>query len=154
MDTYTANLCKAMWYIWEGVSESITAKAAHLSAALGIMAEDFRSYDSGDYVFIRKVPRRFYTDEKEAIRYHITAKLQKCRYTGAHKVIAKVSPTTYIVDVRNSPVTIYVRHMKPAGRFSVVQKQRVRAQEKRRGERKRLGVEHDEIEVAAEPADD
>ncbi|KAJ1389640.1 hypothetical protein B484DRAFT_473806 [Ochromonadaceae sp. CCMP2298] len=150
MDTYTSQLCEAMWYIWEGVSEGITKKASGLSAALGIMAEQFRSYDSGDYVFIRKVPRRFYTDEKEALRYNITAKLQKCRYTGAHKVIHKVSPSTYVVDVRNTPITIHVRHMKPAGRFSVVQKQRMRAQEKRRGERKKFGVERDELDAAEE----
>jgi hypothetical protein len=74
MDTYTSQLCEAMWYIWEGVSEAITKKAAGLSAALGIMAEQFRAYESGDYVFIRKVPRRFYTDVNESIRYNITAK--------------------------------------------------------------------------------
>jgi hypothetical protein len=147
MNTYTSQLCEAMWYVWEGVSEGITEKARGLSQALGIMDEDFRSYESGDYIFIRKVPRRFYTDESEALRYHITAKLQKCRYTGAHKVIVKVSPTTYVVDVHNVPRTIHVRHMKPAGRFSVVQKIRMRAQERRRGERRRHGVEQDELAI-------
>jgi hypothetical protein len=42
MDTYTSQLCEAMWYIWEGVSEGITQKAVGLSAALGIMVESFK----------------------------------------------------------------------------------------------------------------
>jgi hypothetical protein len=147
MDIYTTQLCEAMWYIWEGVSEGATAKAAGISQAVGILSEEFRSYDSGDYVFIRRVPRRFYTDEVEAIRYHITAKLQKCRYTGAHKIITKLSPTTYIVDVHNSPTTIHVRHMKPAGRFSVVRKMRMMGQERMRAMRRLHGVDKDDIIV-------
>jgi hypothetical protein len=35
--------------------------------------------------------------------------------------------------------------MKPAGRFSIVQKQRMRAIEIRREERKKFGVEQDEL---------
>jgi hypothetical protein len=145
LDAYTTQLCEAMWYIWEGVSETATAKAAGISQAVGILSEEFRAYDSGDYVFIRRVPRRFYTDEVEAIRYHITAKLQKCRYTGAHKIIAKLSPTTYIVDVHNSPRTIHVCHMKPAGRFSVARKKRMLGQERMRAMRRALGVDKDEV---------
>jgi hypothetical protein len=120
--------------------------------ALCIMAEEFRAYDNGDYVFIRRVPRRFYTDVQEALRYNITAKLQKCRYTGAHKIIAKVSPTTYVVDVHNVARTIHVRHMKPAGRISVQRKYRMHALEKRRGLRLAHGVDRPEADVQAKLA--
>jgi hypothetical protein len=152
LDEYTSRLAEAIQYIWEGVSEAVMSKAAGLSMALGIMAEEFRAYSNGDFVFVRRVPRRFYTDERELLRYNITAKLQRCRYTGAHKIIAKISPTTYIVDVHNVPRTIHVRHMKPAGRISVQAKYRMQALERRRGLRLQHGLGRPAVELEEEAA--
>ena len=46
-------------------------------------------YELGQYVFVRRIPRRFYKDQQENVKYHINLKLQPIRWTGPYRIIQK-----------------------------------------------------------------
>jgi hypothetical protein len=118
-DEYVDKLTQVIHGLWESVTIKIDKRTAGYNKAVGAdMSEDLKTYSPGDFVYRRRVPRRFYKDIKENVRYHINAKLQACRWTGPYRVILQLTPVLYIVDVHNSEKTLHIRHLKPAGRMS------------------------------------
>ena len=60
----------------------------------------FRPFQEGEMVFVRTIPKlEFASDELEK-KYKLASKLQ-ARYTGPHKIIRVINPTTYMVKFEN-----------------------------------------------------
>ena len=92
LEDYYGNLVTAMMLIWEAYNKVIGTD----------LSTDIRSYKPGQYVFVRRILRRFYKDQQENIKYHINFKLQPIRWTGPYRILGKVSPVLYILDFHNT----------------------------------------------------
>ena len=68
------------------------------------------------------MPRRFYKDKEENVKYHINFKLQANRYVGPYRIIAKISPVIYTIDLHGEDTNIHILHMKSAGKTSLKQR--------------------------------
>ena len=121
IEAYVEKLTKTLMLLWELVGEETLMKTEHYNKAMGIDVniDKLRSFEVGDYVYVRRIPRRFYKDNKENINYHINAKLQPCRWVGAFRILSKVSPVTYVLDIHNQEKVIHIRHLKPASKISL-----------------------------------
>ena len=120
VEGYFGNLILAMMLIWEAVGEEILSKTEHYNKTIGIdVASDMKSYEEGQYVFMRQIPRRFYKDSKENVKYHINFKLQPIRWTGPYRILEKVSPVLYVLDFHNVKRKIHIIHLKLASNTSI-----------------------------------
>lgn len=121
IEAYVEGLTKTLMLLWEMVSEENFAKTSQYNATMGIDVDvdKIKSFEVGDYVYVRRIPRRFYKDNKENVNYHINAKLQPCRWVGAFRILNKISPVTYVLDIHNQEKVIHIRHLKPAGKLSL-----------------------------------
>lgn len=103
IERYFGNLILAMMLIWEAVGEENLQKTEHYNKSLGIdVDKDIKSYEPGQYVFVKRVPRRFYKDQQENIKYHINFKLQPIRWTGPYRILERISPVLYVLDFHNT----------------------------------------------------
>ncbi len=78
-----------------------------------------KQYEIGQYVFVRRLPRRFYKDQKENVKYHINMKLQPVRWTGPYRILQKISPVLYTLDFHNTAKKIHITHLKLASNLSL-----------------------------------
>ena len=119
IEGYFGDLVLAMMLIWEASGEEILNKTIHYNKIIGTNIEnDIKQYEVGQYVFVRRIPRRFYKDQQENIKYHINFKLQPIRWTGPYRIIQKISPVLYTLDFHNSPKKIHITHLKRASNVS------------------------------------
>jgi len=120
VEGYFGNLVMAMMLIWEAVGEEIVHKTEHYNKALGINVDsNIKAYEPGHYVFVRRIPRRFYKDQEENIKYHINFKLQPIRWTGPYRILERVSPVLYVIDFHNTRKKIHIIHLKLASNTSI-----------------------------------
>jgi hypothetical protein len=83
---------------------------------------NIKSFHVNEYVFIRHMPRRFYKDKEENVKYHINFKLQPHRFVGPYRIKAKLSPVIYTLDIHGEDVSMHIIHMKSAGKTSLKQR--------------------------------
>jgi len=120
IEGYFGNLILAMMLIWEAVGEEILQKTEHYNKSLGIdVDKDIKSYEPGQYVFVKRVPRRFYKDQQENIKYHINFKLQPIRWTGPYRILERISPVLYVLDFHNTRKKVHIIHLKLASNTSI-----------------------------------
>jgi len=120
VEGYFGNLIIAMMLIWEAVGEEILSKTENYNRIIGVNVEsDIKAYEEGQYVFMRQIPRRFYKDNKENVKYHINFKLQPIRWTGPYRILERVSPVLYVVDFHNTRRKIHIIHLKLASNTSI-----------------------------------
>ena len=120
IEGYFGNLVVAMMLIWEAAGEEILQKTANYNKIIGTNIEEkIRHYEIGQYVFVRRLPRRFYKDQQENVKYHINMKLQPVRWTGPYRILQKISPVLYVLDFHNQPKKIHITHLKIASNLSV-----------------------------------
>ena len=120
IEGYFAGLVLAMMLIWEAAGEEILHKTANYNKIIGTNIEEkIRQYELGQYVFVRRLPRRFYKDQEENVKYHINLKLQPVRWTGPYRILQKISPVLYVLDFHNQPKKIHITHLKIASNLSV-----------------------------------
>ena len=120
IEGYYGNLIVAMMLVWEAAGEEILHKTANYNKIIGTHIEDnIRQYEIGQYVFVRRLPRRFYKDQKENIKYHINLKLQPVRWTGPYRILEKISPVLYTLDFHNTRKKIHITHLKLASNVSI-----------------------------------
>ena len=137
VEGYFGNLILAMMLIWEAVGEEILSKTEHYNKTIGINVEtDMKSYEEGQYVFMRQIPRRFYKDKKENVKYHINFKLQPIRWTGPYRILEKLSPVLYVLDFHNNRRKVHIIHLKLASNTSIHRRrlELIRRKEKEKGE--------------------
>ena len=146
VEGYYGNLIIAMMLIWEAVGEEIINKTEHYNKTIGINVEsDIKSYEVGQYVFMRQIPRRFYKDKIENVKYHINFKLQPIRWTGPYRIIEKVSPVLYVLDFHNVQRKIHIIHLKLASNTSIHRRRLELIRMRERNERKDDGHEQEDI---------
>ena len=120
IESYLDKLTTMLMLLWEKAGEEIQTTTEHYNKVLGLDIPDImiKEFAVGEYIYIRRLPRRFWKDINENVKYHINAKLQACRWAGAYRVLEKISPVLYVVDIHNKEKIIHVRHMKSAGKLS------------------------------------
>eukprot|EP01034_Spumella_vulgaris_P021959 gene21959-28040_t len=82
----------------------------------------FKPYNSGDFFFLRVVPKRLYKSENEEQAYHISAKLQ-FRYTGPYMVSEVISPVLYTASIHGKVKRVHAINMKPASKRGADQRE-------------------------------
>jgi len=68
---------------------------------------------------VKRVPRRFYKDQQENIKYHINIKLQPIRWTGPYRILERISPVLYVLDFHNTRKKVHIIHLKLASNTSI-----------------------------------
>jgi len=120
IEGYYGNLILAMMLVWEAAGEEILNKTETYNRTIGTNIEnDIRQYEPGQYVLTRRIPRRFYKDPQENVKYHINLKLQPIRWTGPYRILQKISPVLYILDFHNTEKKIHIMHLKLASNISI-----------------------------------
>jgi transposase InsO family protein len=120
IEGYFGKLVIAMMLIWEAAGEEILQKTQHYNKLIGTNIENnIKQYEIGQYVFLRRIPRRFYKDHQENVKYHINLKLQPVRWTGPYRIIQKLSPVLYVLDFHNTQKKIHITHLKLASNLSI-----------------------------------
>ena len=123
--------------IWEAVGEEILQKTEHYNKVIGTdVTTEIKSYEPGQYVFVRRIPRRFYKDQQENIKYHINFKLQPIRWTGPYRILERTSPVLYILDFHNTRKKIHIIHLKLASNTSISRRRLELIRLKQKGESK------------------
>ena len=137
IEGYFGNLITAMMLIWEAVGEEILQKTEHYNKVIGTdVTTEIKSYEPGQYVFVRRIPRRFYKDQQENIKYHINFKLQPIRWTGPYRILERTSPVLYILDFHNTRKKIHIIHLKLASNTSISRRRLELIRLKQKGESK------------------
>ena len=135
-EVYVRKLMETMLLMWELVSEEQEGKIdEHNNRKFNNysnnnkqdsnnnnQALNIKSYEVNQYVFITNMPRRFYKDKAENIKYHINFKLQANRFVGPYRVKAKLSPVIYTLDIHGEDINMHIIHMKSAGNTSLKQR--------------------------------
>jgi len=106
---YAQDLAVGMETLWEAIgtkerlhSESIAEKSWKGSR--------FKEFNVGDSVGVIRIPSRFFrTEDNEKVK--IRAALQD-RFSGPYKIIRKISPITYVVNIFGKDTAIAYRNMK------------------------------------------
>ena len=120
IEGYFGKLMLAMMLIWEAAGEEILHKTEHYNKVIGTHIDNvIKQYEIGQYVFVRRLPRRFYKDQKENVKYHINLKLQPVRWTGPYRLLHKISPVLYTLDFHNTAKKIHITHLKLASNLSI-----------------------------------
>ena len=120
IEGYFGKLILAMMLIWEAAGEEILSKTEHYNKIIGTHIDNvIKQYEIGQYVFVRRLPRRFYKDHKENVKYHINLKLQPVRWTGPYRILQKISPVLYTLDFHNTAKKIHITHLKLASNLSI-----------------------------------
>ena len=120
IEGYFGKLLIAMMLIWEAAGEEILQKTQHYNKLIGTNIENnIKQYEIGQYVFLRRIPRRFYKDHQENVKYHINLKLQPVRWTGPYRILQKLSPVLYVLDFHNTQKKIHITHLKLASNLSI-----------------------------------
>lgn len=137
IECYFGNLITAMMLIWEAVGEEILQKTEHYNKVIGTaVTTEIKSYEPGQYVFVRRIPRRFYKDQQENIKYHINFKLQPIRWTGPYRILERTSPVLHILDFHNTRKKIHIIHLKLASNTSISRRRLELIRLKQKGESK------------------
>ena len=106
---YSQDLAWSMEIMWDliGEKERINSHALSEKSKLG---SKFKEFQVGDEVGIVRIPSRFFSSE-EAGKVKIRKALQD-RYSGPYRIIRKISPITYVVNIFGKESYIAARNMK------------------------------------------
>ena len=74
---------------------------------------DFECYNVEDFVFIKRIPRKYYKTRDEIDKYISSRKLQY-RYAGPYMVVQKNSDVSYVLDIHGKRRAIHAINMKHA----------------------------------------
>ena len=73
----------------------------------------FEPYKVGQFIFIRAVPKRFFSEGYKLKKHKLNSKLQY-RYVGPFRILKRFSDVLYEADIHNKPARIHAVNMKPA----------------------------------------
>jgi transposase InsO family protein len=73
----------------------------------------FEPYKVGQFIFIRAVPKRFFSEGYKLKKHKLNSKLQY-RYVGPFRILKRFSDVLYEADIHNKPTRIHAVNMKPA----------------------------------------
>ena len=73
---------------------------------------EFEPYAVGQYVFLKVIPKRVYSEGYKKKKHKLSSKLQY-RYVGPFRITKKLNDVLYEADIHNSPTRIHAVNMKP-----------------------------------------
>jgi hypothetical protein len=73
---------------------------------------EYKSYEVGDFFYMRVIPQRECRTDKEANKRALSAKLQY-RYCGPYRVTKVKSAVTFQADIHGKPTMVHALNMKP-----------------------------------------
>ena len=112
LEQYAEDLRATLLATWEVTSEKVGQNTEtfnrvpreHLS---------FKPYEIGQFVFIKAIPKRFYSEVYKKKKHKLSSKLQY-RYVGPYRIIRRLSEVLYEADIHNEVKRIHAVNMKPA----------------------------------------
>ena len=112
INDYVKHLREILAFSWEHASERVVTNTATYNA---IPKERlvFRPYTVGQWFYIRRIPKRFFTSKGDKKRHHLVAKLQM-RYCGPYRITKVINPVLYEADIHNAIKRVHAVNMKPA----------------------------------------
>ena len=110
---YGERFAEVMHWVWNNNGERVVSNSKEMLDKQHPKTHlIFKEYQVGDFFYLKRIPKRFYIDEKDEIRYKLNAKLQY-RWTGPYIVTKKVSPVLYESDIHNKKKMVHAINMRP-----------------------------------------
>jgi len=110
---YGERFAEVMHWVWNNNAERVVSNSKEMLEKQHPKTHlIFKEYAVGDFFYLKRIPKRFYIDEKDEIRYKLNAKLQY-RWTGPYIVTKKVSPVLYESDIHNKRKMVHAVNMRP-----------------------------------------
>ena len=110
---YGERFAEVMHWVWNNNGERVVSNSKEVLDKQHPKTHlIFKEYQVGDFFYLKRIPKRFYIDEKDEIRYKLNAKLQY-RWTGPYIVTKKVSPVLYESDIHNKKKMVHAINMRP-----------------------------------------
>jgi hypothetical protein len=102
-----------MQWVWRNMGQRVVENSGEMAQKQHPRTHrEFKEYNVGDFFYSRRVPKRFYKDEKDESLFKLNAKLQP-RWTGPYIITKKFSPVLYEADVHNQKKTVHAVNMRP-----------------------------------------
>ena len=101
-----------MNYLWEEVAIKLSTNVDKFNTKPKKSLE-FVPYNPGDFVYVKRIPRKFYKSKNEKQKYVSSRKLQ-FRYSGPFQIVERKSIVSYQVDIHGKKRPIHVINMKKA----------------------------------------
>jgi hypothetical protein len=111
VEVYVNKLTLSLECAWE-YAVGRAEKNFHRFNAVPKYKRKFREYAAGDQFMRERRPVYEFKSADDEIKYHINAKLQ-ARFDGPHRVIRKLSPILYDVEIEGEEKRISAVNMKP-----------------------------------------
>jgi hypothetical protein len=107
----TKQAAEVMKYIWEEVANKLATVNVDKFNQRVREPLVFEPFEVEDFVYIKRIPRKFYKTKDESEKYISSRKLQY-RYAGPYMVVQKNSDVSYVLDIHGSRRTIHAINMK------------------------------------------
>jgi hypothetical protein len=102
-----------MRYLWDEVATRLTTINVDRFNQRPKEPLTFVPYEVEDFVYIKRIPRKFYKSREESDKYISSRKLQ-FRYAGPYMVVQKNSDVSYVLDIHGTKRSIHAINMKKA----------------------------------------
>jgi hypothetical protein len=109
---YAEGLRDTLIWTWEHTSDRINRNSDNFNRIPRTRLQ-FQPYSIGDFFFLRRIPRRFYSNKRTNTKHLLSSKLQP-RWTGPYRILEVLSPILYRADIHNHVKTVHAINMKPA----------------------------------------
>jgi hypothetical protein len=100
-------------YIWDEVATKLTTVNVDKFNKSVSKKLEFIPYKEGDFIYIKRIPRKFFKHKNESIKYVLSRKYQH-RYCGPFIILKKNNDVSYTVDMYGKSRGIHVTNMKKA----------------------------------------
>jgi hypothetical protein len=112
LEQYAEDLRATLLATWEVTSEKV-GKNTETFNRVPREHLSFKPYEIGQFVFIKAIPKRFYSEGYKKKKHKLSSKLQY-RYVGPYRIIRRLSEVLYEADIHNEVKRIHAVNMKPA----------------------------------------
>ncbi len=113
LDIYSSELRDALSLAWDTLSGSIWSQKTERYNQRPRKPLPFHAYELNELVYLKRIPRRFYTNQLEEITYGLSSKLQS-RYCGPYRITKLRSPVLFEAEVHGKTRVVHAINMKPA----------------------------------------
>ena len=111
LELYAEELRSTMTAAWEMGATKVVANVDVFNRAPRRHLE-FTPYKEGDYVFIKVMPKRTYSEGYKKKKFKLCVKLQP-RYVGPFRILRRLNDVLYEADIHNKITRIHAFNMKP-----------------------------------------
>jgi hypothetical protein len=112
LDQFAEDLRATLLATWE-IGGDRVAQNTEIFNKIPRRPLEFHPYKVGQFIFIRAIPKRFFSEGYKLKKHKLNSKLQY-RYVGPFRILRVLSDILYEADVHNKPTRIHAVNMKPA----------------------------------------